>query len=174
MIFRQRFGRVMGNPLSPVMAGLFMEYFKSELLPRTTTLPHFGLGALTAFFSSGERKVTLEVSFQKSIPSLLASVLRLNGRREKRSCFWIQWRTGYPQESFSMYTVWLRTQENTCTTTLDTQKNKTVCNLLHVPTSTSDLWWYISADGNQLHTKNFPRIGLPATRHRNSLFQGIE
>ena len=39
MYFRQRFGIAMGSPLSPVMAGLFMEYFESELLPTIATLP---------------------------------------------------------------------------------------------------------------------------------------
>ena len=29
----------MGSPLLPVMAGLFMEYFESELLPTIATLP---------------------------------------------------------------------------------------------------------------------------------------
>ena len=39
MYFRQRFGIALWSPLSPVMAGLFMEQFQSELLPTITTLP---------------------------------------------------------------------------------------------------------------------------------------
>ena len=31
--YRQKFGVAMGSPLSPVLAGLLMEYFESELLP---------------------------------------------------------------------------------------------------------------------------------------------
>ena len=36
--YRQKFGMAMGSSLSPVLAGLFMEYFESELLP--TILDH--------------------------------------------------------------------------------------------------------------------------------------
>ena len=37
--YRQKFGIVMGGPLSPVLANLYMEYFESELLPSITPQP---------------------------------------------------------------------------------------------------------------------------------------
>ena len=39
MYFSQSFGTAMGSPLSPEIAGLFIEYFESELLPTIITLP---------------------------------------------------------------------------------------------------------------------------------------
>ena len=39
LFFRQRHGIAMGSPLSPVLAGLFMEYFECELLSTLSPAP---------------------------------------------------------------------------------------------------------------------------------------
>lgn len=90
MYFRQRFGIAMGSPLSPVMAGLFMEYFESELLPTITTLPPLWIRYVDDILLMWRNEDNFE-DFLSEVNSLtLASVLRSNGRREKRSRFWIQ------------------------------------------------------------------------------------
>ena len=39
--FEQIFGVAMGNPISPILANLFMEYFETELLPSLSTRPKY-------------------------------------------------------------------------------------------------------------------------------------
>ena len=36
--YQQKYGMSMGNPLSPVLCNLFMEYFETELLPQICSL----------------------------------------------------------------------------------------------------------------------------------------
>ena len=75
LYFRQKFGRAMGSPLSPVMVGHFTECFESEVLPTITYLPPLWIRFVV------QTKTILQIFF----PGLWS-----NWRRKKGSCFWIQ------------------------------------------------------------------------------------
>jgi len=50
--YRQKFGLSMGNPLSPILCNLFMEYFERELRPKLCIQPIFWYRYVDDIFSA--------------------------------------------------------------------------------------------------------------------------
>ena len=71
--YRQSFGISMGSPLSPVLAGLFMEYFESELLPTLSNLPKFWTRYVDDVFLIWPNSIDFN-SFINELNSLVPSI----------------------------------------------------------------------------------------------------
>ena len=94
--FRQKFGVAMGSPLSPVLAGLYMEYYETELLPTLTVQPALWLRYVDDVFAlwpndenfdvfldnlnrlSPSIKFTVEWEQESQLPFLDVEVTRFN------------------------------------------------------------------------------------------------
>lgn len=71
--YRQHFGVSMGSPLSPVLAGLFMEYFETELLPTIHPSPALWLRYVDDVFLLWQVEENFEAMFSQ-VNRLSASI----------------------------------------------------------------------------------------------------
>ena len=63
--FRQKFGVAMGSPLSPVLAGLYMEHFETELLPGLQSQPAMWLRYVDDVFALWPEGQDFDVFFDQ-------------------------------------------------------------------------------------------------------------
>ena len=81
--FRQRFGVAMGSPLSPVLAGLYMEYFETVLLPTLPVQPALWLRYVDDVFALWPEDQNFDVFLDEL--NHLAPTLKFTVEWEERS-----------------------------------------------------------------------------------------